>query len=126
MGWDVDDCTEKFCRFAVDTLGGPGSVRSSRLRRVRGLARALLTGGIYDASTVASALQEYLGDDLRLFGPSVDGPSGPKLVITATTLHGTSAVTFDNYNPVGDVQRSLAYSRIERQSPGDEPTVWEV
>lgn len=126
MGWEVNDCMEKFVRFAIDTLGQPGSRPTSTLSRVRQLTRALFTGGTHDAQVVAAALQECFGSDVRLFGPSSNGPSGQKIVITATTLHGSSAVIFDNYNPHETVPRSSAYRRAGRQPPEEEPMLWEV
>ncbi|QDS77600.1 hypothetical protein FKW77_001933 [Venturia effusa] len=121
MGWSVEECTESFqsmCKAAFTRRLGvdiPGI----------GLLVENYKHSRYATRPMEQVLKDAFTEHEYLFGgPSRSNSSRTKVAVTATSLTGSSAIVFGNYNRLCTKDLRYHFQRSERKN--SEMKVWEA
>lgn len=114
----------KACKMIFQNLSS--QLFADKGRGLAGKIKRLWTqDSIYGAKIYERILQEHYRPDLKLFGPTPTGRSGPKVAVTMASSKDSTTFVCTSYNGTAPRCSNLGYGRL-RPRVEYEPFLWEV
>lgn len=140
-GCSPERCCETFDKI-VKQFFSSGRRPTTTVSKFRSYVKWWLNDAKYNSTSLETHLKDVFGAESRVFGRPVEGISGTKVAVTATSISDASTFLLANYNTLPETslgeskpspRRSylnmyLGYHHVREMiaDSADEPHIWEA